>query len=42
MGPRTWSVVFRIVEAAIDEVVTYIKDKSNGGNHDSTGTGKTK
>jgi hypothetical protein len=42
MGPKTWSVILTIVEAAIDECVTYIKDKLKGGKHDSTGTGKTK
>ena len=41
MGPKTWSLILKLVEATIDEFVTYILDKLKGGKHDSTGTGKT-
>ena len=43
MGPKTWSLILKVVGYAVDEALTYIKGKiTNGGAHDSTGTGETK
>ena len=41
MGPKTWSVILKVVGLAIDEAMAYVKDKlKNGGKHDSSGTGE--
>ena len=43
MGPTGWRLILKVVGYAVDEALTYIKDKlKNGGNHDSSGTGETK
>jgi len=40
MAKTPWDLLIKVVEVAVDEAVEFIKEKlTNGGNHDSTGTG---
>jgi hypothetical protein len=42
MSKTPWDLIIKVVEVAVDEAMEFIKEKlTNGGNYDSTGTGKT-
>jgi len=43
MVKTPWDLIIKVAGIAVDEAMDYIREKlKNGGNHDSTGTGKTK
>jgi hypothetical protein len=43
MGPTTWSIVIKVIEVAVDEAMSYAKEKlKNGGKHDRSRNQKKK
>jgi hypothetical protein len=42
MASIPWNLIQKVLGIAVDEAMDYVREKlKNGGNHDSTGTGKT-